>query len=101
ERKADVVAHQLERRVRQQMLNVAPGSGVEVVDAEHFVAALQQPLAEMRADETGSAGDENTTVREGWHADSPCDAAAATPSGHPLGQGRALGKDLFRNCVGS
>jgi hypothetical protein len=32
---------------------------VDVVDAEHFVTARQQPLADMHADESGCAGDED------------------------------------------
>ena len=34
-------------------------AGEEVVDAEHVVALGQQPLAQMRAEEAGAAGDEN------------------------------------------
>ena len=61
ERKADVVTHQLEPRVRQQVMHVLAGAGVEVIDAENFVTALQQPLAQMRADEAGAAGHENAS----------------------------------------
>ena len=39
------------------MLRLAPGE--EVVDAEHFVAVLEQPLAQMRAEESGAAGDQD------------------------------------------
>ncbi len=31
----------------------------EVVQADHFIAALQQPLSDMTSDESGGAGDEN------------------------------------------
>ena len=47
ERKTDVVAHQLEQRVREQMLHVASSSGVEIIDTQDFVAALQQPFAQV------------------------------------------------------
>jgi len=41
----------------QQRLDVGAAAGVEVVDAEHLVAARQQAFAEVGADETGAAGD--------------------------------------------
>jgi hypothetical protein len=41
------VAHHLEQRVREQMLHVASGPGVEIIDTQDFVAALQQPLAKV------------------------------------------------------
>ena len=47
ERKADVVAHQLEVRVVEQVRDVAPASGEEIVDAEHVVAFLQQEGAKV------------------------------------------------------
>ena len=37
---------------------VAAIAGDEVVDADDFVAALEEKLAEMRAEESGAAGDE-------------------------------------------
>ena len=52
------MADELEMRVVEQVLDVVLGAGEEVVDAEHVVAALQQPLAQMRAEEAGAAGDE-------------------------------------------
>ncbi len=52
ERKGDVVAQQLEHRVREQVLNVALGAGEVVVDAQHVVTTGQEPLAQMRTDET-------------------------------------------------
>src|SRR5215471_18333700 len=58
------MAHQLEQRIRQQVLNVAPGSRVEIVDAEHFVAALQQSLAQVGTDKAGAARHENAAVRQ-------------------------------------
>ena len=32
---------------------------VEAVEPHHLVAPVEQPLARMKADETGGAGDEN------------------------------------------
>src|SRR5206468_11658211 len=45
--------------VIEQVLDIALRSGEEVVNAEHFVAVLQQPLAQMRAEESGAAGDQD------------------------------------------
>ncbi len=64
ERKADVVAHQLEVRVIEQVRDVAPASGEEIVDAEHVVAFLQQEGAKVRAEETGAAGDEDALAAD-------------------------------------
>ena len=58
------MAHQLEVRVVQQMSDVGPGAGIEVVDAQHFMAALDQPVAEMRAEEAGTTGDQDALAFE-------------------------------------
>ena len=58
----DVVAQQLEALVIEQMLDVVPCAGEEIVDAEHLAAALQQPFGEMRAEKAGSAGNENSSL---------------------------------------
>jgi hypothetical protein len=57
EREGDVVAHQLEVRVAEQVDDVVLGAGEEVVHAEHVVAVGDQALAEVRAEEAGAAGD--------------------------------------------
>jgi hypothetical protein len=51
EREGDVVPDHLEVLVIQQVLDVAPGAGEEIVDADHDGSARQQALAEMRAEE--------------------------------------------------
>jgi hypothetical protein len=61
EGKADVVPGQLESRIREEMVHVVPGSGIEIVDAKHFVAALEQPRTQMRADESSSAGNKDAS----------------------------------------
>ena len=60
ERLADVVPQQLEARMVEQVLDVVPPAGEEVVQADDVVALGQQPVAEMRADEAGAAGDEDS-----------------------------------------
>ena len=47
ERKGDVVAHEFEVRVVQQVHDVAPRAGVEVVHAQHVITVGQQPLAQV------------------------------------------------------
>src|SRR5262249_39829157 len=47
ERETYVMAHQLEARIRQQMMHVASRPGVEIIDAQNFVAAFQQAIAKV------------------------------------------------------
>ncbi len=35
------------------------GAGEEVVDAEHVVPVVEQPLAQVRAEKAGAAGDQD------------------------------------------
>ena len=53
----DVVVHE-DERVVAQVVDVLERRDDEVVDAHHAVAALQERLAEVRAQEPGAAGDE-------------------------------------------
>jgi len=55
----DVVAHELERGVRQKMGDVPLLAGEQVVDADHLVTVPQQPVAKVGAEETGAAGHED------------------------------------------
>lgn len=57
-REGHIVAHPLEVWVMQQMQDVVFGAGEEVIQADHIVAAVQQALAQMRAEEAGAASDE-------------------------------------------
>jgi hypothetical protein len=50
---------QLEALVAEQMLDVAAGAAEEVVDADDVGALGQEPLAQMRAEEAGAAGDQD------------------------------------------
>ncbi len=58
QRLRDVVADQLEARMAEEVLDVLLAPGLEVVHAHHFVAALDEPVTEMRAEEAGAAGDQ-------------------------------------------
>src|SRR5262249_24126154 len=69
ERETNVMAHQLEASIRQQMMHVASRPGVEIIDAQNFIAPFQQAIAKVRSNKSGSAGDEDTTF--GQHGQSP------------------------------
>jgi hypothetical protein len=69
QREGDVVPQQLEGRMRQEVLDVAPCAGEEVIDAKDFAALGQQPLAQVGPEEAGSAGDQDTLAqRVGFHS---------------------------------
>ena len=44
---------------------LADVAGDEVVHADHVMAAVEQVIAEVRADEAGGAGDEDSLARGG------------------------------------
>ena len=46
------------RGLSQQVVDVRRRAGEEVVDADDLVPLGQEPLAQVRADEPGPAGDE-------------------------------------------
>src|SRR4051812_37665385 len=47
------MSNQLESRMAEQVLHVAAGRAVEVVDAQHLVTEVEQALAHVGADEPG------------------------------------------------
>ena len=68
EREGDVVAHQLEVRPVHQVGDVGAAPGEVVVDAEHLVPLPDQPVAEMAAEKSRAAGDQNTPGDPVTHA---------------------------------
>src|SRR4051812_38446959 len=44
QRETDVVSHQLEVAMSEEVCDVGPRAGVEVVHAQHFNASLHEPL---------------------------------------------------------
>src|SRR5678816_2553298 len=54
----NVVPDQLEALVAQQVLDVAARAGEEVVNADELPTLLEQPFAEVRAEESGATGDQ-------------------------------------------
>ena len=63
ERKRHVVPDELEARMVVQVVDVPLVAGEQVVDAEDLVPLLEQPIAQMRAEEAGAAGDEYSLAR--------------------------------------
>src|ERR1043165_9608509 len=56
----DVVLDEREAVVAEEVRDVRRAAGDEVVDADHFVAAREKELAEVRAEEAGAARDQGT-----------------------------------------
>ncbi len=54
-----IVPHRLEMRVGEQRRDVVLAAGEIIVDAQDVVAVGAQPLAQVRAEKPGAAGDEN------------------------------------------
>src|SRR4051794_40595393 len=44
----------------QQMVHIAPRPGEEIIDTQHLITAVEQPLTEVRANESSSARNEYT-----------------------------------------
>ncbi len=60
QRERDVVTDELEPRIVVQMVDVPVGAREQLVDAQHLVALLEQAIAQVRAQEAGAAGDEDS-----------------------------------------
>ena len=59
----DVVAKEIEVRLREKVGDVRLLAREEVVDADHVVTFADEPLAEMATEEAGAASDENPLER--------------------------------------
>ena len=59
QRMHDVVSDEFEPRMTDQVRDIGFATGEEVVDANHFVPAFDQTIAQMASQESGTAGDEN------------------------------------------
>ena len=55
----NVVADQFEPRVTEKVADIVLVSSEEVVEADDFVTAFDEAIAEMRTEKSGSAGDKN------------------------------------------
>src|SRR5437588_10824823 len=117
-----VVLQELEVGTLHQVGDVVPVAGQQVVDAYHLVPLAQQTLAQVRAEETGAAGDHRAAhagvseavwgvaarlpagagaeagaaVPAGAPAVVPAGAPAVVPAGAPAGApaGRAIGRPI-------
>ena len=54
---ADIVLDQLKRRIFQEGKGIRAASGEEIIATDDRMPFLKEPLAEMRAKKTGTAGD--------------------------------------------
>jgi hypothetical protein len=61
----DVVLDELEVRMARQVRDVGDVAGEQVVDADDGIAAIEQRLGQVRPDEAGSAGDDDTRFHKG------------------------------------
>ena len=58
------MANKLEAFVIQKMNDIPFAAGKKIVEAPDLMPFRKKPVAKMRADESGSAGDEN--ARKNW-----------------------------------
>ena len=59
----NIVPQQFKTLVIEQMLDVVPSAGEEIIHAEHLAAALQELLAEMRAEKSSSARNKDAFLK--------------------------------------
>jgi hypothetical protein len=62
----DVVADEFKIWIRQQVRDVPLLAGEEIIEADDLVAVVQEPVAEVRAEKAGAAGDENAHAAENY-----------------------------------
>jgi hypothetical protein len=55
------VAHELKAGIGEQLAHVVTSTRVEVIYAQNIVTFVKEAAAEMRADETGTAGYEHAS----------------------------------------
>ncbi len=60
EREGHIVTHELKTRVGEQMLDIPLRPGEVIVDGDDVVALVQEALGEVRANKTGSTGNQNS-----------------------------------------
>jgi hypothetical protein len=55
EREGDVMAHQFETRLLQEVGDVVLPAGEKIIDTQNILALRDEPLAQVRAEESGAA----------------------------------------------
>src|SRR5579872_5046180 len=58
ERERDVVTQKFESRICVQMLDIAFGTGEQIVDAHDFMSQREKSIDEMRAEKAGASGNQ-------------------------------------------
>src|SRR5688572_17387342 len=61
------VLDEFKRRMIQQRTDIVERAGEQVVDAEDAVALLNEPVAQMRANKSGAASNNNVELRRAMH----------------------------------
>jgi hypothetical protein len=56
----DVMPHQLEAGIADEMLDVGLPPGEEVIEADDVVTLADEAIAKVRAEKSGTAGNEDT-----------------------------------------
>jgi hypothetical protein len=74
------MAHHLEIRVAEEMRDVLLAAGEVIVEADDVVAARDERVAEMRAEEAGGAGDKGALAGEVVEGALPAAATASAGS---------------------
>jgi hypothetical protein len=59
-RHSDIVAEKLEIIPAQKVLDVQLAPGKEIIEADHVVVFIHEPLAQVRSEKPRSAGNENS-----------------------------------------
>jgi len=62
DRLGDIVPYQLEPMIVQQIRDILFTARKEIIKANDIVAVGQKPLAKVRANKTGAAGDKNSHI---------------------------------------
>jgi hypothetical protein len=47
----------------EKMLDILPGAGKKIIDAENICALRQEPLAQVRAEKSRAAGNQNSLLQ--------------------------------------
>ena len=63
-RLTNVVAHELEAAMLQELVEIPPGASEQVINADDLVAILDEPLAEVRPEKARTAGYEDPLRHE-------------------------------------
>jgi hypothetical protein len=59
ERVDDIVTHELEAGITDEMLDIRLTTGEEIIETDDFVSLLDKTVAEMGTKESGSAGNQD------------------------------------------